>query len=268
MDEVTVEYATATGTSGSNATDGTDYSGATGTLTISSGASSGTIEVPIFTDSDETADETATLTLNNAANATITGDTTTADLVIVDGDPFISMSNQTVGETDGTATFTVTLDQTTVSDVTIEYATSTGSSNGATDGTDYTGTTGTVTITGGQTTGLITVPITTDLDDETTETATLTLSNPSNGTFTNSAADLVITDDDDPFLSSTNVTVGESDGTATFTVTIESAPAEDVTVVYTTSSGTAVDGVDYTGTTGTLTISAGETTGTVAILLH
>ena len=265
MDEVTVEYATATGTSGSNATDGTDYSGATGTLTISSGASSGTIEVPIFTDSDETADETATLTLNNAANATITGDTTTADLVIVDGDPFISMSNQTVGETDGTATFTVTLDQTTVSDVTIEYATSTGSSNGATDGTDYTGTTGTVTITGGQTTGLITVPITTDINDETTETATLTLSNPSNGTFTNSAADLVITDDDDPFLSSTNVTVGESDGTATFTVTIESAPAEDVTVVYTTSSGTAVDGVDYTGTTGTLTISAGETTGTVAI---
>ena len=265
MDEVTVEYATATGTSGSNATDETDYSGATGTLTISSGASSGTIEVPIFTDSDETADETATLTLNNAANATITGDTTTADLVIVDGDPFISMSNQTVGETDGTATFTVTLDQTTVSDVTIEYATSTGSSNGATDGTDYTGTTGTVTITGGQTTGLITVPITTDINDETTETATLTLSNPSNGTFTNSAADLVITDDDDPFLSSTNVTVGESDGTATFTVTIESAPAEDVTVVYTTSSGTAVDGVDYTGTTGTLTISAGETTGTVAI---
>ena len=265
MDEVTVEYATATGTSGSNATDETDYAGATGTLTISSGASSGTIEVPIFTDADETADETATLTLNNAANATITGDTTTADLVIVDGDPFISISNQTVGETDGTATFTVTLDQTTVSDVTIEYATSTGTSNGATDGTDYTGTTGTVTITGGQTTGLITVPITTDLNDETTETATLTLSNPSNGTFTNSAADLVITDDDDPFLSSTNVTVGESDGTATFTVTIESAPAEDVTVVYTTSSGTAVDGVDYTGTTGTLTISAGETTGTVAI---
>ena len=73
MDEVTVEYATATGASGSNATDGTDYEGATGTLTISSGESIGTIEVPIYTDSDETADETATLTLNNAANATIDG---------------------------------------------------------------------------------------------------------------------------------------------------------------------------------------------------
>ena len=35
-------------------------------LDVSSGESSGTIEVPIYTDSDETADETATLTLNNA----------------------------------------------------------------------------------------------------------------------------------------------------------------------------------------------------------
>ena len=265
MDEVTVEYATATGTSGSNATDGTDYSGATGTLTISSGASSGTIEVPIYTDSDETADETATLTLNNAANATIAGDATTADLVIVDGDPFISMSNQTVGETDGTATFTVTLDQTTVSDVTIEYATSTGSSDGATDGTDYTGTTGTVTITGGQTTGVIEVPISVDVTDEPNETATLTLSNPSNGTFVDQTADLVINDDDDPFVSMENVTLNESDGTATFTVSLDAAPAEDVTVVYASSSGTAAQNADFTATTGTLTISAGAETGTIEV---
>ena len=265
MDEVTVEYATATGTSGSNATDGTDYAGATGTLTISSGASSGTIEVPIYTDADETADETATLTLNNAANATITGDTTTADLVIVDGDPFISMSNQTVGETDGTATFTVTLDQTTVSDVTIEYATSTGSSNGATDGTDYTGTTGTLTITGGETTGVIEVPISVDVTDEPNETATLTLSNPSNGTFVDQTADLVINDDDDPFVSMENVTLNESDGTATFTVSLDAAPAEDVTVVYASSSGTAAQNADFTATTGTLTISAGVETGTIEV---
>ena len=265
MDEVTVEYATATGTSGSNATDGTDYLGATGTLTISSGASSGTIEVPIYTDEDETADETATLTLNNAANATITGDTTTADLVIVDGDPFISMSNQTVGETDGTATFTVTLDQTTVSDVTIEYATSTGSSNGATDGTDYTGTTGTLTITGGETTGVIEVPISVDVTDEPNETATLTLSNPSNGTFVDQTADLVIKDDDDPFVSMENVTLNESDGTATFTVSLDAAPAEDVTVVYASSSGTAAQNADFTATTGTLTISAGVETGTIEV---
>jgi hypothetical protein len=265
MDEVTVEYATATGTSGSNATDGTDYAGATGTLTISSGASSGTIEVPIYTDEDETADETATLTLNNAANATITGDTTTADLVIVDGDPFISMSNQTVGETDGTATFTVTLDQTTVSDVTIEYATSTGSSNGATDGTDYTGTTGTLTITGGETTGVIEVPISVDVTDEPNETATLTLSNPSNGTFVDQTADLVINDDDDPFVSMENVTLNESDGTATFTVSLDAAPAEDVTVVYASSSGTAAQNADFTATTGTLTISAGVETGTIEV---
>ena len=164
------------------------------------------------------------------------GDATTADLVIVDGDPFIGMSNQTVGETDGTATFTVTLDQTTVDDVTIEYATSTGTSNGATDGTDYTGTTGTLTIAGGETTGVIEIPITVDITDEPNETATLTLSNPSNGTFVNATADLVINDDDDPFVSMPSVTLNESDGTATFTVSLDAAPAEDVTLVYATNS--------------------------------
>ena len=36
------------------------------------------------------------------------------------------------------------------------------------------------------------------------------------------------------------------------TVTLDKAPAEDVTIVYTSSSGTATDNTDYTGTTGTM----------------
>ena len=37
--------------------------------------------------------------------------------------------------------------------------------------------------------------------------------------------------------------------------------ARDVTVDYATSNGTATAGSDYTATNGTLTISAGDTTG-------
>ena len=62
-----------------------------------------------------------------------------------------------------------------------------------------------------------------------------------------------------------NVTLNESDGTATFTVSLDAAPAEDVTVVYTTSSGTAAQNADFTATTGTLTISAGVETGTIEV---
>ena len=41
--------------------DGTDYTAVTGTLTITAGATSGEIEVPVILDSTDEVDETATL---------------------------------------------------------------------------------------------------------------------------------------------------------------------------------------------------------------
>ena len=276
--DVTVEYATSSGT----AIDGEDYTGAVGTLTITAGSTTGIIEVPMKDDSDNEDNETATLTLSNSTNATISD--ATADLVITDDDGIEiglstahsggSTDNLTVGEGDGTGTFTVTLDQTSSSDITIEYTTSSGT---ATDGSDYTGTTGTLTISAGETSGTVTIPITDDTTDEATETATVTLGNPVGATLNadTTSADFVITDNDGPEIwfsdpgvgdsTAGNVTVGESDGNATFTVTLSEAPAEDVTVEYATGSGTATNGTDYTGTTGTLTISAGVTTGTIVV---
>ena len=66
--------------------DGTDYTAVTGTLTITAGATSGEIEVPVILDSTDEVDETATLPLSSATSATIDGDTTTADFVITDDD--------------------------------------------------------------------------------------------------------------------------------------------------------------------------------------
>ena len=91
------------------------------------------------------------ITLNSAVNATIDGDSTTADLVIDDDDDYnLTIADTTVAEADGTATFTVTMSTTSTEDVTVVYTTSTGTSNGAIDGTDYTGTTGTLTILAGE----------------------------------------------------------------------------------------------------------------------
>ena len=75
-----------------------------------------------------------------------------------------------------------------------------------------------------------------------------------------------------PTLSIADITVDESDTTASLTVTLSEASGQDVTVTYTTSTGgtdgTAVAGSDYTAPpagTGTLTIPAGQTSGTINV---
>ncbi len=56
-------------------------------------------------------------------------------------------------------------------------------------------------------------------------------------------------------------------GFAAFTVTIPTAQAAAITVDFATSDGTAVAGVDYTASTGTLTIPAGTTSGVIEVPL-
>jgi uncharacterized delta-60 repeat protein len=54
-------------------------------------------------------------------------------------------------------------------------------------------------------------------------------------------------------------------GTATFTVTLSAVAATEVRVDFATSDGTALAGTDYSTTSGTLTIPAGQLTGTVTV---
>ena len=63
-------------------------------------------------------------------------------------------------------------------------------------GVDYTANSGTLTIAAGSTTGTITIDLLQDSEEENTETATLTLSNPTNATISDSTGTLTITDDD------------------------------------------------------------------------
>ena len=56
-------------------------------------------------------------------------------------------------------------------------------------------------------------------------------------------------------------------GTVTFTVSMPEASAETVTVDYATADDTAVAGVDYTPTAGTLTFAPGQTSQTVTVAL-
>jgi len=62
-----------------------------------------------------------------------------------------------------------------------------------------------------------------------------------------------------------DVSAGESDGTATVPVTLSRASNDDVSLQYQTEAVTAVAGTDYVTSSGTLTVSAGDTSGNISI---
>jgi hypothetical protein len=194
-DDVTVGYATANGT----ATAGSDYTATSGTLTIASGTSSGTINVPVIGDTSVEGNETFTLTLSNPTNATL-GTASQATGTILNDDaalPDATIANASIIEgNSGTSNlaFTVTLSSTAPGPVDVNYATSDGT---ATAGSDYTATSGTLTIASGTSSGTISVPVIGDTVVEGDESFTLTLSNPANATLgTPATATGTITNDD------------------------------------------------------------------------
>ena len=100
----------------------------------------------------------------------------------------------------------------------------------------------------------------------------MTLSSASNATISDSTGTFTITDDDaTPSLSINDVTTSNENNAATnMTVTLSAAAGRDVTVAYATIKwyGNCWSVITLSGT---LTISAGDTTGTIGItvlLMH
>jgi chitinase len=270
--DVTVHYATSNGT----ATQPADYTSTSGTATITAGQTSTTVDVPIVGDTLDENDETLHVDLTSPTGALILDNQGTGTIIDDDGPPSASVGDTSVIEgTGGTTTMhvPVTLSAASGKTVTVDYATSAGT---AATGTDYTTTTGTLTFNPGDTSKTIDVPIVTDSIDESDETFTVTLTNPSNTTIADSSGTETIIDDDTttvppvtPTLSIGDATVnpeGNSGTTnATFTVTLSSASLSVVTVNYATSNGTATAPGDYTAASGTLTFSPGDTSKTVTV---
>jgi FKBP-type peptidyl-prolyl cis-trans isomerase 2 len=266
--QVTVNYSTADGT----ATAGADYTAASGMLTFAPGQLTQTFEVTILEDELDEADETVSLTLHDPVNATL-GSPSQATLNILDNDapPSVQFSsaNFSANEDAGTATISVALSAASGQVVTVDYATSDGT---ATAGSDYLAASGTLTFAPGVVSQTFTVPLLADTFDELDETVVLTLSEPSNaGLGFPNPATLTIVDTNIPptvQFEAAIYTVLEGAGTATVTVTLNVASAQQVTVDFATTDESASAGEDYTAASGTLTFASGETsqTFTVAIL--
>lgn len=257
---VTVAYATSNGSAQAPG----DYTAKSGTLTFSAGVTSRTISVAVVDDEAIEADETFTVTLSAAVNATISDGSATGTISSEDALPVLSIDNVSSGEV-GTATFTVTMSRSSSSTVTVSFATANGSA--AAPG-DYTAKSGTLTFSPGDTSKTIGIAIVADGLDENDETYTVGLSNPSGATLGDATGTGTIADDDaSPTVSIGDTITGEGGGSAQFTVTLSTASGRTVTVDFATANGSAVAGSDYVSKTGTVTFAPGETTKTISVTL-
>ena len=265
-DAVTVQYSTTDGT----ATAGTDYTGVTNqVLTITSGATSAMLTIATTEDTVDEPDETFTVTLSGPSTNAELGSAKMATGTIEDNDetptPTLSIANASAVEGEGVV-FTVSLSHPAADAVTVRYSTA---DDTATAGTDYTALTNqTLTIMSGATSATLAIATADDLVDEPDETFTVTLSNPSTnaelGTPT-TATGTIVDDDGIPTLSIADASAVEGESVV-FTVSLSHPAADEVTVQYSTSSGTATAGTDYTAMTNqVLTITSGATSATLTI---
>ncbi|MDC1008598.1 Calx-beta domain-containing protein [Gammaproteobacteria bacterium] len=265
--DVVVNYSVTGGTAGS----GTDYSLSAGTLTIDSGATSGTIVIPsIVDDSADEVDETIIVTLSNPTNATLGTDVVhTVTINDNDNPPVVdfNLTSSSGDEATSSKVITVDLSEISTKSITVNYSI-TGTATGS--GEDYTLGSGAITINAGETTGSITIAsIIDDSADEPDETIILTLSSPANATLgTDIAHTFTINDNDTTpvvdFSSSTSSAV-ESVTSAGITLELSAVSGQSVTVNYAVTGTASGSGTDYTLSSGTATINAGETTGTITI---
>jgi predicted extracellular nuclease len=265
---VTVNYATSNGT----ATAGTDYTVASGTIMFVAGDISETVTIDVSGDPTFESNETVIVTLSSPEGLAISDGEATGTITNDDATAMISIDDPSVVETDAgttTLTYTVTLDKAAGETVTVNFTTSNGTASSA---SDYTANSGTVTFTAGDLSETISVTVNGDTLPEDDETVIVTLSNPSaNAALAETTGTGTITNDDLTLISIGNTSVVEGNaGTSslTYTVTLSSPISTTVTVNYITDGGTATAGDDYTGTSGTVTFIAGDTSETITVSVN
>ena len=162
--------------------------------------------------------------------------------------PQLSIADAQADEGDQ-ITFTVTADNTTTEDITVDYATSIQSGDTAEAG-DFTATSGTLTIMAGNTTG--TFQVNTNPAQglyEGDETFTVTISNPMEATIANATArGTILEEDSTPQMKFLQLTFRRGENNDNFfNITFEMTPGFHEAVDFTIEiSGTAGNGDDYT----------------------
>ena len=157
----------------------------------------------------------------------------------------------------------VSLSAATAKTVQVSYNTVDGTARA---GSDYTAASGTLTFAPGEISKSILLPVKGDRVGEANESFFINLSG-AKGTKIADAQGIVAIMEDEPIIGIFGVggCKGADTTAFTFAVYIPQAYDQPVTVAYTTRDGTAIAGVDYSATFGTLTFSPGETSKNISV---
>ena len=191
---ITVPFGTVDGTA---TVAGNDYTATSGTLTISSGSTSGTIIVPVIGDTKYKPDETFAVTLGTPSGAILGTSQGTGQINNDDPMPTVSIAGFTASEGNSGTTgfgFLVSLTNPSYQAITVPFGTVEGTAT--VEGSDYTATSGTLTISSGSTSGTIIVPVIGDTKYEPDETFSVTLGTPTGAILGTSQGTGTILNDD------------------------------------------------------------------------
>jgi hypothetical protein len=260
---VTVRYQTSDGT----AQAGVNYVAANGTLSFGPGVVVRSFPITILDTGVPAGDQTVKLTLTDPTGGATLGPLANALLTIRSDDPLLQFSaaSYAVGESGPSAFITVRRSGPMAGTVTVDYETSDGTAYAP---TDYTSVAGTLTFAPNVIVQTFKVPVSNSALVETNETVNLTLSNPGGGAALGARDNAVLTiRTDDPRVAfrAAKYVVAEAARGATITVGRSLPVTKTVTVDYATSDGTAKDGQNYTGVSGTLTFLPGIVTRTFVV---
>lgn len=252
----------------------TDFPLITKTVTVPVGATSVVDTIATIENLTYEGNRTYTLTFEALDGQSLA--TKVVDFTIVDDEAPVSVhvaiDNVTLAEGNGggnsTQTFNITLSGISTQDVVLNYATADGTATTA--DSDYTSTSGTLTILAGATTASINVNVARDAKNEGNETFTLGISGTGYVTTgsTLNATGTITNDDTAPTVqwSVASNSAAESAGTVTITAELSAVNGIATSVPY-TLTGTATATTDYTITASPLSIPAGSLSANVTVTL-
>ncbi|WP_166820007.1 ELWxxDGT repeat protein [Thalassoroseus pseudoceratinae] len=260
--DVTVDYATAL-----DSAEADDFTAVMDSVTIPAGETSMTFTVDVTADGTVEADEQFFVNLSNpqggGASVTIADDQGVGT-ILNDDAATLSIDDVTQDEDAGAMTFTVSLDAAVDEDVSVDVATAPDSA----EADDFIAVMDSITIPAGETSMTFTVDVTADGTVEADEQFFVNLSNPQGGGASVTIADDqgvgTILNDDAATLSIDDVTQDEDAGAMTFTVSLDAAVDEDVSVDVATAPDSA-EADDFIAVMDSITIPAGETSMTFTV---
>lgn len=254
---VSVNYAITAG----SATDGSDFTSATGTLNFAAGQTFNTVPVALLNDSDVENAETITITLSVPVGVVL-GTLSTHTFTINDDDtPVVTIvaTDDAAAETGDTGAFTITRSVVTNSPLVVNFT----RSGTATSGTDFTSilTPGIATIAANQSSATVIVSPLQETTPEIPETVVLTLATGSGYTLGGTTTATVTIQDDDV----NTVTLAANDALATeaagnggqLTLT-RTGPLTATLAVTLSISGNATSGSDFAAITTSQTFAINQ----------